>query len=308
MPAFYMDATLYTLDDNQFKKFVDKWQEEIMRGGVRQFLRACLKVIPSRTGFLRGSFTEIRRHFAKGTAGGAGGGEHELLGAIFGQGGTRRRVNPQADDPVAREARIRALMKQHSKYASKGRKKTSKKKAVKKEYYRASSGGKKTKILKTSTSGIQFATKPDDVLKFSGNVATFFLDIAISYYRINDFYSRIRGAPWRSMMEGGSAFTNWLGRAADLFPQIAEILVKQKIGLRGSRLTQTKLPQEQVAYRFVKIRHESLAPIPKGPPPKPDPPRDKHEFQRNRLKAEREARSRQGQQPRWRWPEKKQKE
>lgn len=264
MPAFYMDATLYTLDDAAFKKFTKKWQEQVMRGGVRQFLRACLARIPKRTGFLRGAFSDIRREYGNkgGGRGGSGEGEANLLGDIFGQG-TRRRVNPSEDDPRLREARIQALMKKHAKHRSKTSKGTGKA-----EYYTASVGGKGSKIRKTPGNGVQFATKAADVLKFTDNVATFFLDVTISYYRINDFYSRIKGAPWRSMMEGGSAMANWLGRAADMFPQITEIMAKQKIVLRGSRITKT-VDQQVVAQRLLDIKglagFDDGGPIPAGP-------------------------------------------
>lgn len=290
MPAFWMEATLYTIDDASYKRFVDRWKEQIMRAGVKQFLRAALARIPKRTGFLRGAFSKIRREFsdAKGGRSGNDEGEANLLSRIFGQNTGRHRVNPKADDPADREKRIRALMQKHEKRANPKGKGTGGK-----EYYSASIGGKGAKILKTTTSGIQFATPPEKVLQFTDNIVTFQLDIAISYYRINDFYAKIKGAPWQSMMEGGSAMANWLGKAADRFPDITQILVRQKIVLRGSRIGKTTDQQIQ-ASRFLEIGGLEGAdgPIPAGPAPQPDAPNSKRELQRNRILAKRRPKNR----------------
>ncbi len=197
MPAFWMEATLYTLDDQEFFDFVNKWRYEVIKGSIRKFLRATLSRIPRRTGFLRGAFSNMRTEYSIGALPGDTGGNSAL-----------------------------------------------------REYY---THGRGLKVLKTPTSGIPFATKAADTLRFNDNVATFLLDIEISYYRINDNFHRIKGSPWNSLLEGGSVMANALGAAADLFPAITQILAKQKIVQRGSGINQTRISPNIIASRALKI-------------------------------------------------------
>lgn len=292
MPAFYMDATLYTLDAQRFNQLLKKWQGEIMKVGVKKFLIAALKRIPARTGFLRGAFSQIRREFA-----GSNENLNPVLAELFADDKLfreRERVKDAKVSAAGKAARDKALHAEILKglrRQNKGRAKTGSRLRMVEYYYSGVGKGAK-KIAKTPRSGIPFATKPADVLKFTDNVATFFIDVSISYYRINDNYSKIKGSPWHSMMEGGSVMANWLGRAADLFPGITEILTLQKIVLRGSRITQGKTGEGVVASRLLSIRgfdfKDSGEDI--GPPPPAQPRTDsKVQLQRARLMANRQA-------------------
>jgi hypothetical protein len=325
MPAFWMEATLYTLDEEKYAKLVKKWHTEIMRGAVRKFLQATTRAIPVRTGFLRGAFSDIRKEFSdEGNAPDLNPVLRALTSAFSFKDEEGKTVNVDTRklflerekekdakiNAAGREARIRALKKEMHKglrRQNKGKKKDERGRMT--EWYYSGTGKAAKKIAKTPRSGIQFATKPEDVLKFNGNMATFFLDVAISYYRVNDNSARIKGAPWKSMLAGGTAMAQWLGRAADLFPAITEILAKQKISLRGSRLLQTKLPQEVVNYRFLRITGmaSTAAPLPTGAAPASTPEKasDKNALIRARLKAAREAKVRATQPERIRLPQEK---
>ncbi len=71
MAGITMDAEIAVLNSNIFNEVVDAFMRQEMEKAVKIFLKACLVRIPQRTGFLRGSFTDIANRF-KVTGTGAG--------------------------------------------------------------------------------------------------------------------------------------------------------------------------------------------------------------------------------------------
>jgi hypothetical protein len=74
MAGITMQAELATLDMSDFEKVTTAFMRQEMVKAVQAFLRACLVRIPQRTGFLRGSFTDIAQFFkVSGTGAGNSG-------------------------------------------------------------------------------------------------------------------------------------------------------------------------------------------------------------------------------------------
>ncbi len=66
-----MTAELYQFDQGVFRTVTEAFMKQEMTRAVKEFLLAALVRIPQRTGFLRGSFSEIANAFnAKGTGAG----------------------------------------------------------------------------------------------------------------------------------------------------------------------------------------------------------------------------------------------
>lgn len=270
MPGFLLTANVYTLDIKDFDKVKEAFMVSEMQKGVRAFLKACLARIPVRTGFLRGAFRQIINEFK---VGGSGADLNETLATLFSaaaegseKSGTLFREREAHHDrklsAAGKQARENALKKQIAAHAKASRVRENKKlQAQGKSKNRSRIAGEyyydgKRKILKTPTSGIPYATKPSEVLSFSDNSAKFFLDVSISYYRINDFYSRIKGAPWGSMDAGAAAMISSLEKSVNRFPKISEIMTQFKIALRGRDLkTETKRPNVDalIASRLLSI-------------------------------------------------------
>jgi hypothetical protein len=69
-----LTADVFTLKAEILKKVTDAFIRQEMTKAVKIFLRTCLPKIPRRTGFLRGSFSDIARFFkVTGTGAGEGG-------------------------------------------------------------------------------------------------------------------------------------------------------------------------------------------------------------------------------------------
>ena len=88
------------------------------------------------------------------------------------------------------------------------------------EYFRSGS----IKVLKTETSGQQFVTDPEETFKEEGDLFVFEMQSFITYWRINDFGTRIRGAPWLSIDTGRAAFLAYLSTIPNRFPDIKNLL------------------------------------------------------------------------------------
>lgn len=266
MPAFTLDASIYSLDINDFKEVVEIFMGSEASRAVKMFLRACLARIPIRTGFLRGSFRELQKAFDPSS----GPRLNPFLAELLSNEKLFKEREAYADKKFSKaglEARNKNLARA-IKEAEKRQKKNSLKKFKSSksspksggvrlahgEYYY---GQKGRPILKTPTSGIQFTTPAKDVIKNNGNVVTFQINTAISYYRINDFYSRIKGAPWGSLDAGASAMVSSLERSVRRFPQLNEILTKFHITLRGTDVT-TKKEFQKFGPNVVKQRLLSI--------------------------------------------------
>jgi hypothetical protein len=74
MAQITMKAEIATLDRSDFERVVTAFIRQEMTKAVQEFLKACLVRIPQRTGFLRGSFTDIAKFFkVSGTGAGNAG-------------------------------------------------------------------------------------------------------------------------------------------------------------------------------------------------------------------------------------------
>ena len=74
-----LEAELYRLDENVFRTVTEAFIKQEMTKAVKEFLLACLVRIPARTGFLKGSFTDVANFFnATGTGAGSDGSTAKL--------------------------------------------------------------------------------------------------------------------------------------------------------------------------------------------------------------------------------------
>lgn len=256
MPLFTASADLFTMQsgkkiDNQIEKF----QRTVMGRAVGVFLKACQKRIPYRTGFVRGSFRALNDRFArqKGSAD-----LNPLLAQIFSEHetvddfGNRTLFNPRKAIEELEESAYKKLSKDDKKLYGqrireagawdkkmfrrarrKGKFGFSKDQRYREWYYT----GPKTRIEKTPSSGVQFVTPPDQVLKTNGTRTTVNISNTISYFRINDNFSKIRGAPWRAMEAGFMAMLNYIEIMVRKYPILDELLIAQRIKLEGDKVT-----------------------------------------------------------------------
>lgn len=283
MPAFYMEATIATLNPESVRKLADRFAYVAMGKAIRAFLQATLARIPTRTGFLRGAFSELSDVYLKGAQLNPG------LAALFNDKEAFRQAEKDRDKKLSSKGlevrqqkfkeEIAAGRKRGHRttvypgagvtkgrtafqsYQEKAKEHESKIRGVyggKPEYYYDG----KIKIIKTLRGGVQFATPLKDVLKTGSKGVgslVFFFDVAISYYRVNDFFSRIRGAPWKSLEAGRNAMIEELQRQAAKFPRLESIMGHTRIVLKGSKLTAqiTDIGPEQVtntrAYRLLDL-------------------------------------------------------
>lgn len=279
MPMFTASATLFTVDEgNRVAKSLSDFQVREMRGAMKAFLKACIPKIPVRTGFLRAAFRPMRRLYLSGEGADLDKTEFRLgtvdmgkiknrdinmqgLAALFG-------VNPEltksrfehAQTTNARgeklsEAGQAARVRAHEKEVQANLKRWRKTKAGKtasgngrREWYYPSKG---QRVEKTPSNALKFVSPSDgDVITYSGLQAEIKFDVQISYYRINDFYSRITGSPWRSLDAGFQASLNYLENAARRYPFLTEVLTTQRIYLRGTRVGKENSDGNQAAdYR-----------------------------------------------------------
>jgi hypothetical protein len=254
MPMFTCSAELFTVHERQAAKSINDFQMTEMFNAMKAFLKACLPRIPKRTGFIQFAFKGYRDYF-RGAESGPDlnpalaaflyGELSEETNATPGTAAKQSLAGLQGSDnrgrqlsPAGREARLRQYEREQRANLRRFRKTKGGKRKQKlryQEYYYEAPG---RRIAKTPANARKFV-KPQnaaDVITGQGLNATIQFDVAISYYRINDFFSRISGAPWRSMDAGFIAALNYLEVAARNYPYLNEVLVTQRIWLRGSRV------------------------------------------------------------------------
>ena len=293
MPFFTLKADLWILKEGDLTEYVAEFRLFEMRRAVKAFLKACLAKIPVRTGFLRGSFSDLKQAF--GISSGAGdlstrfkssrgktSKERELIeedrrvAALLTLIGSKYReefhsgelrlererekgkkipLSPEeslrkrreALDKEKRKAFVRHKKLLQAKLKRQGKRRSS---IQYKEYYYPPVG---KKILKTPTSGIPFVSKQEDLLKTEGEIIIFELVNRITYYRINDFYSRIAGAPWESLDAGAAAMLSSLEGSANRFIDISQIVTTFRIDCRQKALSTSEFPNN-IKRRTVDIK------------------------------------------------------
>lgn len=237
MAGFSMRAEISYLDPKDLDTVINAFVRAEMIRAIRVFLRTCISRIPVRTGFLRGAFSNIAREFDFKDAGSI----PSVLDTLFSSvKDVRSPATFQETSNIQQQARQTRLRFKNSLrnlvnispggsiHGGAGRQ----------EYYR---DGLK-KVLKTPTSGIPYATDPAQVLRVSGGKAEFNLTINIRYYDVNDFTSRIRGAPWRSLDAGAAAMVNYLESAANRFPDLTKAMGRTVIEISGKTVTNKTTP------------------------------------------------------------------
>lgn len=277
MPLFHASATIFTVNEKQLARSINEFQITEMMAAMRAFLKACIPRIPVRTGFLRSAFKPMRNFFQQGSGAELDPGLAALFGAdpkltksrIEHFQGTDSRGKPLSE--AGKSARERAFERELRKNLRRYRKNKKNKNAKDLRHTEYYYYGKGQRVAKTTSNALQFVIPkdPGEILSGKGLTTQLKFDVQISYYRINDFYSRIRGAPWRSLDAGFQASLNYLESAARRFPLISEVLVTQRIYLRGSRVTKETVGQDnQVAdyrRRFGSTFYPSSGPtIPEG--------------------------------------------
>lgn len=262
MPGFTLIAKIAVLEPDDLSKIVKAFVRTEMTRGIKAFLKACLARIPIRTGFLRGAFQGLIRQFNLQSVATL----NVLLNEAF-LGSKTKKDEKERNRLQKRKAfqnvdlstkgkgnRTRAIHAEISRLRNAHRKKLGGRfsSVGKKEYYYDGS----RKVLKTPTSGIPFVTPADEVITVSGATAKLNLDVAISYYSVNDFHSKGRGTPWNSLDAGTIALINSLENSVNRFPAISEILASFEIALIGNRITKGKKKSNVdalIAERTLKI-------------------------------------------------------
>lgn len=278
MPLFRAEAELFTIHSGKkVEQSLAKFQQREMARALKAFLKACLPKIPARTGFVRGAFKPMREAFLRNSSNDLNPGLAALLfgddkGVAPGTAAkevfehlTRYRASPKKDNtadprnkrqPISasgQEAQRRQYQREVRDSLRRYRKNKTTAKRLKNlrfnEYYYYA---KKQRVLKTVPNAVKFVYPQEagEVLQIKGDVATIQFDVRIIYYRINDNYSRIAGAPWRSMDAGFQAALNYLEVAARKYPYLSEVLVTTKLALRGSQVTKTSGFESSYRGRF----------------------------------------------------------
>lgn len=158
-------------DAKRYNEQMMKYLDQQMRIAAKVFAEAALAKIPVRTGFAAGSLGALS----------------ELIGA-------KARFNPL----VAAARAIIGAAKKLFKLEGNG--------IV--EYYYPPGGGK---ILKTPTSGRQFATQLTDIIKREGNIILFDFEVDISYFSLQDInVGRSPTAPWGAFEAGEEAMVKYI--------------------------------------------------------------------------------------------------
>lgn len=272
MPAFKMTAKLFTLKSrsgrDRTSEIFEKFGQAVAMRALRAFLRATLKRIPVRTGFLRGAFRDIQQFAGKIDYSGLDVANPELRADV------QKRISSALDEPKSKahlnllksilggpatpEPKASKGSKKPKKISMKERLALSKRKqeldkkksAAEEARFRAARKAHglraieyyydgKLKVVKTDSSGIPYATPPKDVLKIVGNQIRIFVEVNISYYRINDFYSRIRGAPWGSLDAGQIAIEKSFASAVKNMPPFSKFMNEVQIEMNGSSIKET---------------------------------------------------------------------
>jgi len=200
-----------------------------------EFAIAALSVIPVRTGFLAGAYTNIFDLVKKFSQVGeiALGGQLGLLEGFEGQRG--KKVLPTVTKKDRQTARIRkSLIRLKQREIERG---------AKPEYYYPG------KILKTPLSGTQFATPTQDIITTRGTIVTFQWRVDISYYPIQDIHGgNSPTSPWGSLEKGKQAFLAYM-RSNNLAARLNKLdkitlqkfLVNITIGVtKDGRITRTQ--------------------------------------------------------------------
>ncbi len=249
MPLFNAECTLFVLDDKRVARSINEFQIREMYGAMRAFLKACVPKIPVRTGFLRSAFKPMRQFFGGGQEGAD---LNPSLAALFNldpktaKEHIEHMQNTNSKGGKLNEAGKAARRRILDQEIRKGllRMRRRKVKGLPKdtrhvEWYYTQIGKKPAvRVVKNQANALKFVTPkdPGDVISGKGLTTEIQFDIQISYYRINDNFSRITGAPWRSMDAGFQAMLNYLERAARRYPYLAEVLVTIKMALKGSKV------------------------------------------------------------------------
>ncbi len=142
-----------------------------MKKGAAEFAKAAIAKIPVRTGFAAGSINNLAKLL----------GEQAKLNPIIGF--SRSVVNKVGSE-----------------------KGTSANKLT--EYYYPPGGGK---VLKTTTSGAQFATSPENIIRRRDNILIFQYEVDISYFNFQDINrGRSPTSPWGAFEAGEAAFLQYM--------------------------------------------------------------------------------------------------
>ncbi len=164
-------GVVYQFDKNAFDQALRNSIEKEVKLAAKDFAAAALARIPVRTGFVAGSIGTLT----------------DLLGS-------QARLNPIVGFTRKILAAAGRFFSNRPPPAS-----------APSEYYYPSRGS--SGILKTPTSGRQFATPSGEVFKWQGTSFVFNYEVDISYFRINDSVAGFAPtAPWGAFLAGQEAF------------------------------------------------------------------------------------------------------
>lgn len=191
-----VQATIYELDAAGYTSAMKKYLEQSAKQAAREFAKTALSRIPIRTGFVAGSFGTLT----------------DLLGS-------GSRFNPIVSVVRGAISKARSFL---------GIKKAEVSANNQVEYYTGHGG----KVLKTTVSGRQFATKSEDILKWEGDILIFRYDVDITYFALNDNVGgRSPTAPWGAFAAGQVAFEDYMEKSGLLaLPKFEDhLIVKTRI-------------------------------------------------------------------------------
>lgn len=102
------------------------------------------------------------------------------------------------------------------------------------------------KILKTPQAGAALATQTQDIFSDNGAIFNFHYGNDVIHYNINDFFPRVRGAPWGSYEAGAEAFiADMQKNLPKYFPQLLTALATVTITGGPNGYTRTiKVPPD----------------------------------------------------------------
>jgi hypothetical protein len=192
MPKISVKYDQLEFDSALFQKTLKDYMNHHMKIAASKFAEAAIKRIPIRTGFVAGAFGVLT----------------DLLGS-------KAKFNP-------------IVSHTRSQLATRFRKGINSKFGAGEYYYPG--GG--VRILKTPTSGQQFATAPAQIFIQNGFKSTFNFDIDITYFKINENASgHAPTAPWGAFIAGTDAFIKYINEVAvPNLPRIVDFVKKKRIG------------------------------------------------------------------------------
>lgn len=201
--------TLSAEAGRRFRRVYNDAVDLMVRKAALAFMTAAMSLIPVRTGFARGSLRSIALITGQGTS------ARPLGGASFKK--LLSGIEQGAEIDVNKVSITDTFLLGRSFGVEFGRRLA----GQRREYYYPPGGGK---VFKSPSTGTQFGTPIDKIIRRSGDAVTFTFQSNISYYSIQDVRAqRSPSSPWRSFQAGSIAFEKAMQNLASKLGNYPEI-------------------------------------------------------------------------------------